>query len=148
MSLISGQSKDEGGKALLDATLQIQALLVQQQARLQDDKKGPFFFGTQFTTADAAIAPFVTRAELLLSERIGAYKAAEGTRILTTLKDDPAYATYQAYSKALWERPSVSETFNRVCTGSGENHYQRGRDVVPLYRKRSSTARSVDLVAP
>ncbi|TDL24494.1 glutathione S-transferase [Rickenella mellea] len=94
--------KGESPEALYKAFDYVQSLL-------PDNTK--YAVSDNFTTADAAIAPFFARGGLALKNDFGAYKPGEGTKVLETLKS-PKYAKLWGYWEAVLERPSVKSTLD------------------------------------
>lgn len=68
-----------------------------------------------FSIADIAIAPFLARLELLLTNDFGAWPAGsgEGPRILSLLQQ-PKLARLWEYARAVLSRPSVASTLDKV----------------------------------
>jgi len=93
-----GESED----ALLKAFDDIQSLL---------PKDKTFAVSNDFTTADAAIAPFLARIEVLLKNDIGSYKEGEGKRVFDVLQS-PKYSKIKEYFEAIKARDSFKKTFD------------------------------------
>ncbi|EIW74801.1 hypothetical protein CONPUDRAFT_132404 [Coniophora puteana RWD-64-598 SS2] len=72
---------------------------------------GKWAIGDQFTIADIAIAPFVSRIELASTCGVGKYAAGEDRLVLDAL-NSPEFAKFKAYSANLQERPSFKATFD------------------------------------
>lgn len=93
-------------------------------------KEGGFALGgSQFTIADAALLPFLGRAELLLRTGVGKYQATEGKKIYKQLFEDQEFARLQKYFKDATQRESW-KTFYTVsdffCPISGLVWYGSG----------------------
>lgn len=89
--------------------------LVQAYESLQALLPPKGFVVGDFSIADIAIAPFLARIELLLSNDLGAWPAGkgEGQRILGLLQQ-PKLTRIWEYWKELQKRPSVADTFDKV----------------------------------
>jgi len=94
---------------LFEATEAIQKLLP-----ANPDTDGEFAVGKDFSNADAAIAPFLARWEVSLSNDIGAYDEGEGKKVWEVLSTEPRFERFRRYLKALKERESVKKTFDKV----------------------------------
>ncbi|KLO10067.1 glutathione S-transferase [Schizopora paradoxa] len=80
------------------------------QSLLPEGKK--FAVGDEFTIADAAIAPFLTRIATTLGNDIGVYEEGQGKKVYETIWKSPKFAKLQKYYENLTERSSVRETYN------------------------------------
>lgn len=98
-------SGEGGPEALVQALESLQALL---------PPKG-FVIG-EFSIADIAIAPFLARLEVTLSNDLGPWPAnsGEGPKLLKLLQQ-PKLARLWEYSKEVQSRPSFVSTFDKVC---------------------------------
>ncbi|EIW74797.1 thioredoxin-like protein [Coniophora puteana RWD-64-598 SS2] len=72
---------------------------------------GKWAIGNQFTIADIALAPFISRIELASKRGVGKYAAGENKLVLDAL-NSPEFAKLKAYSANLQERPSFKATFD------------------------------------
>ena len=101
--------------------------LVQAFEALQALLPAKGFVVGDFSIADIAIAPFLARIELLLSNDLGAWPAGkgEGPKILSTIQQ-PKLTGIWEYWRQLQTRPSFVATFDKV------SHQRRdsSRDVV------------------
>lgn len=97
----------QGGS--FDATL---AAIEALQEQLPKD--GKYLLGDQFTIADAAVAPFLGRAEVALSNDFGKYPVGEGKKVWETLSTSPKYARFWKYFQDLKARDSFKSTFDEV----------------------------------
>ncbi|KIJ49537.1 hypothetical protein M422DRAFT_27900 [Sphaerobolus stellatus SS14] len=64
-----------------------------------------------FTIADAAVAPFLGRLDLLLSNDVGVYEEGAGKKVHEVLSTDKRFERLWNYTQALKERPSIKSTF-------------------------------------
>ncbi|KAG6889597.1 hypothetical protein C0995_016123, partial [Termitomyces sp. Mi166 len=69
--------------------------------------------GPEFTTADAAVAPFFARLEVILEEDIGAFDVGVGPKTFEILNTDPKFARYRKYFSDIKARESFKKTFDR-----------------------------------
>jgi len=65
----------------------------------------------KWSIADAAVTPFLARAELLLKNDIGRYEEGKGKAVWATLETDPKYARFRKYFADVKARDSFKETF-------------------------------------
>ncbi|KAG6820214.1 hypothetical protein H0H93_003868 [Arthromyces matolae] len=80
-----------------------------------------YAIGSQFTIADAAVAPFFARVEVILAEDAGSFDAGVGPKTLEVLNQDPKFERYRRYFADIKARESFQKTFDRVaCTGLNE----------------------------
>lgn len=98
--LVRGEAPD----ALYKAYSDLQDLL---------EENAVFAVGNNFTTADAAIIPFLVRTDLALKNDIGAYKEGEGTKIYEVLKSEK-YAKINRYIQAQTARENFKSTYDEV----------------------------------
>jgi len=86
-----------------------------------------FAIGPEFTIADAAIAPFLTRLEIILKNDFGAFAEGAGKKAYETLESDPKFARYRKYYSDIKARDSFKETFHEevVRARFAEMHAQR-----------------------
>jgi glutathione S-transferase len=73
-----------------------------------------FAVGDHFTIADAAIAPFLGRWELLLRNDVGKYAEGEGARVHEILFKSERFARLQKYFAHITSRQSFKNTFDSV----------------------------------
>jgi glutathione S-transferase len=73
-----------------------------------------YALGDEFTIADAAILPFIARAEIAMSNDIGKYPEGEGSKAYQKLSTDPEYARFWKYFNDLKTRESFKKTFDPV----------------------------------
>ncbi|KAA1480034.1 hypothetical protein DENSPDRAFT_855654, partial [Dentipellis sp. KUC8613] len=76
---------------------------------------GGFAVG-DFSFADAAVAPFLVRAELYLRNDIGKFNEGEGIRLYKQVFESAQFAWLQQYWKDIVARPSIKATFNEVSS--------------------------------
>ncbi|KAH6908863.1 hypothetical protein BKA70DRAFT_1279028 [Coprinopsis sp. MPI-PUGE-AT-0042] len=74
-------------------------------------KEGGFAIG-EYSIADAAITPFLVRANTVFSNDIGVYGEGLGKKLYDTLQNDPKYARYRQYFKDITERESLKTTYH------------------------------------
>ncbi|KAG6812353.1 hypothetical protein H0H92_003253 [Tricholoma furcatifolium] len=67
--------------------------------------------GSEFTIADAGLAPFLARAEVILENDIGAFDEGTGPKTLAILNTDAKYARYRKYWADIKGRESFQNTF-------------------------------------
>jgi glutathione S-transferase len=72
-----------------------------------------FAVGT-WSIADAAVVPFLARAEVVLKNDIGKYEEGKGKTLWYKLETDPKYARFRKYLADAKERDSFKETFYPV----------------------------------
>ncbi|TFY68660.1 hypothetical protein EVG20_g3471 [Dentipellis fragilis] len=99
--ILQGTSSDGFVKALRN----LQALL---------PPGGGWAIGPQFSIADAAFAPFLSRLELYLRNDIGRYDPAEGERVYKLLFESAEFARLQQYWRDIAARPSFKATFDEA----------------------------------
>jgi hypothetical protein len=75
---------------------------------------GGFAVGDHFTIADAAIAPFLGRWELLFRNDVGKYADGEGKRVHEVLFRSERFARLQKYFANISSRPSFKNSFDSV----------------------------------
>jgi len=92
--------RGEGHEQLFDALEKVQALL---------PPDGGFAVGKEFTIADAAIAPFLGRLEVVLK---GVVDDEQGVKTLQRLQTDPKFERYRRYWADLKARESYKKTFD------------------------------------
>lgn len=119
-----GDSSPASVQALFEATELIQRLLP-----AKPEEEGEFALGKEFSNADAAIAPFLARWEVGLSNDIGAYDEGEGRKVWEVLSTQDRYARFRRYLGVLKERESVKKTFDKGY-------------IEDVYRKRFGDARA------
>ena len=73
-----------------------------------------FAVGDHFTIADAAIAPFLGRWELLLRNDVGKYEEGTGPRVHEILFQSERFARLQKYFANISSRPSFKNSFDSV----------------------------------
>jgi len=66
----------------------------------------------KWSIADAAVTPFLARAEVILKNDFGKYEEGKGKAIWATLETDPKYARFRKYFADLKARDSFKETFH------------------------------------
>ncbi|KAF9460289.1 hypothetical protein BDZ94DRAFT_1311664 [Collybia nuda] len=71
-----------------------------------------FAAGPEFTIADAAIAPFLGRFDLVLKNDLGAYEEGEGVKVYEVVQTDPKFSRYRKYFADLKSRDSFKKTFD------------------------------------
>jgi len=72
--------------------------------------------GPEFTIADASIAPFLARVEVVLRNDIGAYDEGTGREAWQALQKDAKYARIREYLGDLKGRESFKQTFFEVAS--------------------------------
>jgi len=65
----------------------------------------------KWSIADAAVTPFLARAEVTLKNDIGKYEEGKGKTVWAILETDPKYARFRKYFADLKARDSFKETF-------------------------------------
>lgn len=98
--VLSGEPVDK----LLANLISLQALLPAEG----------FAIGPEFTIADASIAPFLARMELLLKNDVGAYDEGTGYAAWQTFRTDKKYARINKYLEDNKGRESFKATFEEV----------------------------------
>ena len=98
-------SRGEAPDALISSLESIQNLL-------PEEKK--FAIGDEFTTADAAIAPFLARIATTLGNDIGVFAEGEGKKVYETIWKSPKFAKLQKYYENISARDSFKKTWNEV----------------------------------
>ncbi|KAI0777418.1 thioredoxin-like protein [Trametes elegans] len=68
-----------------------------------------------WSMADAVVAPMIVRFMRLARHEIGKYPMGEGKRLLRAL-GEPKFARLMQYYQHLWDRPSVRDTWDEVCS--------------------------------
>jgi glutathione S-transferase len=68
----------------------------------------------KWSIADAAVTPFLARAEVALKDDIGKYEEGKGKAIWAKLETDPKYARFRKYFADVKARDSFKETFYAV----------------------------------
>lgn len=68
----------------------------------------------KWSIADAAVIPFLARAEVLLKNDIGKYEVGKGKAVWAKLETDPKYARFRKYLADVKDRDSFKETFYPV----------------------------------
>ncbi|KAF8638715.1 hypothetical protein AX16_010438 [Volvariella volvacea WC 439] len=94
--------RGEDPKALYDALEAIQALLPERG----------YAIGEEWSTADAAVTPFLARLWVALKNDLGAYKEGVGKEVFNVLSTDPKFERIREYFKAVTERESFKATFD------------------------------------
>ena len=69
--------------------------------------------GKEWTLADTAVAPFLVRFNRAKLTGIGLFGEDTGKQLIKEL-EDPKFAKFNAYAKAVTERDSVKNTFPTV----------------------------------
>lgn len=72
----------------------------------------------KWSIADAAVTPFLARAEVVLKNDIGKYEEGKGKSVWATLETDPKYARFRKYFADVKGRDSFKETFYPVSVFS------------------------------
>lgn len=65
----------------------------------------------QWSIADAAVTPFLARAEVALRDGVGKYEESKGKVVWSKLETDPKYARFRKYLADVKGRDSFKETF-------------------------------------
>ena len=68
----------------------------------------------KWSIADAALTPFLARAEVLLKNDIGKYEEGKGKALWAKVETDPKYARFRKYLADVKGRDSFKETFYPV----------------------------------
>ncbi|KAF8067488.1 hypothetical protein FPV67DRAFT_1561892 [Lyophyllum atratum] len=71
-----------------------------------------FAIGPEFTIADASIAPFLARIEVVLKNDFGSYEEGTGLKAYETLTNDPKFARYHKYFSDIKARDSFKKTWD------------------------------------
>ncbi|KAF5351189.1 hypothetical protein D9756_008183 [Leucocoprinus leucothites] len=66
----------------------------------------------EWSIADAAVTPFLARAELAFKNDLGAFDEGDGKRVYETLQTDPMFERFRKYFVAVKGRKSFQETFD------------------------------------
>ncbi|PBK88259.1 glutathione S-transferase [Armillaria gallica] len=96
------QARGDSPEALYKAIETLQGLLAGE---------GKWAVGDEFSIADVAIAPFLARLEVALSNDLGGFEVGEGKKVWETLQTDEKYGPLRSYWARLKERKSVKDTF-------------------------------------
>lgn len=75
-----------------------------------------FVVGPEFTIADASIAPFLGRMEVLLKNDVGAYDEGTGLAAWQTFQTEEKYARIRKYFDDIKARESFKATFAEVSS--------------------------------
>ena len=75
---------------------------------------GGFAVGDRFTIADAAIAPFLGRWELLFRNDVGRFAKGTGTRVYEVLFQSERFGRLQKYFGKISSRQSFKSSFDSV----------------------------------
>lgn len=68
----------------------------------------------EWSIADAAVIPFLARAELAIKNDLGAFDEGDGKKAYEILQTDPKFGRFREYLAALKGRKSFQETFDTV----------------------------------
>ena len=68
----------------------------------------------KWSIADAAVTPFLARAEVVLKNDIGKYEEGKGKAVWAKLETDPKYARFRKYFADVKARDSFKQTFYPV----------------------------------
>jgi len=68
----------------------------------------------EWSIADAAVTPFLARAEVALKNDLGAFDEGAGKKTWETLEADPKFERFRKYFTAVKNRKSFQETFDEV----------------------------------
>ncbi|KIY61378.1 hypothetical protein CYLTODRAFT_427565 [Cylindrobasidium torrendii FP15055 ss-10] len=79
------------------------------QTRREHGKR--YAVSNEFTIADAAVLPFIARAEVLFGGDFGNAEAPRGSRLIAETKADPKYQPFWEYFELLKERESFKATW-------------------------------------
>jgi len=71
-----------------------------------------FVIGPDFTIADAAIAPFLARVEVVLKHDVGKFDAGTGPKAYDALVSDSKFARYRKYFDSIKARDSFKKTWD------------------------------------
>ncbi|KAJ3567066.1 hypothetical protein NP233_g6604 [Leucocoprinus birnbaumii] len=66
----------------------------------------------EWSIADAAVTPFLARADLAFKNDLGAYNKGEGKKAYEILQTDPKFQRFRKYFTDVTSRKSFSETFD------------------------------------
>ncbi|KAF5380179.1 hypothetical protein D9615_006210 [Tricholomella constricta] len=94
-------ARGEPVERMLTAIEKVQALLPAEG----------FAVGPEFSIADAALVPFLARAEVILKNDCGAFDEGTGLEAYETLSSDPKFARYRKYFGDIKARESFKKTF-------------------------------------
>ena len=115
--------RGEAPDKFIEATAEIQDLI----------SPSGFAVGDHFTIADAAIAPFLGRWELLFRNDIGKFAEGEGKRVHEILFQSERFARLQKYFANISGRQSFKNSFDSVRASHGlANHV--GVMLIDLFR--------------
>ncbi|KAG5653856.1 hypothetical protein H0H81_009935 [Sphagnurus paluster] len=89
---------------ILDAIEKIQNLLPAEG----------YAVGSDFTTADIALVPFLARLEVVLKNDFGAFEEGTGPKAFEELSSEPKFARYRKYIADVKARDSYKKTFDEV----------------------------------
>ncbi|KAI9439570.1 hypothetical protein H4582DRAFT_1536594 [Lactarius indigo] len=95
--------RGESSDAFIAAVAEIQELL---------PPAAQFAVGDHFTIADAAIAPFLGRWDLLLRNGLGRFGEGAGPRVHEELFQSERFARFQKYYASISSRESFKSSFN------------------------------------
>lgn len=96
---------DAGGEEKLKEAIET---LVEAR-KVEGNKK--YAVSDEFSIADAAVVPFIARAELLLAEDVTKVEAPRGSRFIAELKADAKLKPFWDYFELLKERESFKATW-------------------------------------
>ncbi|KLO05880.1 glutathione S-transferase [Schizopora paradoxa] len=96
-------SRGESPDALIGSLESIQNLLSEGKE---------FAVGDEFTTADAAIAPFLARIATTLGNDIGVFAEGEGKKVYEAIWKSPKFVKLQKYYENVTARESFQKTWN------------------------------------
>ncbi|KAF5344350.1 hypothetical protein D9758_013280 [Tetrapyrgos nigripes] len=105
-----GDSSPQNIASMFEAVEITQRLLADPEK--EKEGGGEYALGKEFSNADAAIAPFLVRWEIGLSEDIGAYEEGEGKKVWDLLSKEAKYERFRRYLRVLKERESVKKTYD------------------------------------
>lgn len=100
---------DDGADSVISGLEAIQALLPADKT---------YAVNNEFTIADAAIAPFLARFEVLAKNDIGAFKAGEGKKVYEVYQSEK-FSKLRQYFETIKKRDSFKTTFDEVRRGVG-----------------------------
>jgi len=122
--------RGEAPDKFIEAVAEIQDLL----------SPSAFAVGDHFTIADAAIAPFLGRWELLFRNDVGKFAEGAGQRVHEILFQSERFARLQKYYADISSRPSFKNSFDSVrMSHCLANHV--GTMLTELFRNTCSAAR-------
>lgn len=93
----------EDPAAFLDSVKVLQDLLPKEGYAVGD-----------WSIADAAVTPFLARAEISFSNDLGKYESGKGVATWTQLQQDPQYERFRKYFADVKSRDSFKKTFHPV----------------------------------